>query len=75
VDPYWKYGHEDADLFQTVSGGRPLGMPAWATQLGDEKIWKTLAYLETLPKQSAPGLGAPDFAAPAPAAAPSAGGS
>jgi cytochrome c oxidase cbb3-type subunit III len=75
VDPYWKYGHEDADLFTTVSGGRPGGMPPWATQLGDEKIWKVLAYLETLPKQSAPGLGAPDFAAPAPAAAPSAGGS
>ncbi|HVN41089.1 MAG TPA: c-type cytochrome [Myxococcota bacterium] len=75
VDPYWKYGHEDADLFATVSGGRPGGMPAWATQLGDEKIWKVLAYLETLPKQSAPGLGSPDFAPPAPAAAPSAGGS
>ena len=73
VDPYWKYGHEDADLFLTVSGGRPGGMPAWAAQLGDETIWKVLAYLETLPKQSAPGLGSPDFAAPA--SAPSAGGS
>ena len=69
VDPYWKYGHGDAELFETVSAGRPLGMPAWAMQLGDEKIWKVLSYLETLPQQSQPGVGAPD-----PAAAPVSGG-
>jgi cytochrome c oxidase cbb3-type subunit 3 len=75
VDPYWKYGRGDADLFQTVSGGRPLGMPPWGPQLGDEKIWKVLAYLETLPKQSAPGLGAPDYAVPSGAAPPAGSGS
>jgi cytochrome c oxidase cbb3-type subunit 3 len=75
VDPYWKYGHGDAELFETVSAGRPLGMPPWGPQLGDEKIWKVLAYLETLPQQSAPGVGAPDYVAPSQAAAPAAGGS
>jgi cytochrome c oxidase cbb3-type subunit 3 len=74
VDPYWKYGHTDADLYTTVSGGRPGGMPPWGTQLGEEKIWKTLAYLETLPKRNEPGLGSPDYVAPTPAAAPTAGG-
>lgn len=59
VDGYWKFGGTDADLFQTVSGGRPGGMPAWGPQLGTEKIWKVLAYVETLPKSDAPGLGAP----------------
>jgi cytochrome c oxidase cbb3-type subunit 3 len=68
IDPYWKYGHDDATLFETVSKGRPAGMPAWASQLGDEKIWKVLAYMETLPASPAPGVGAPDFAPPAPAA-------
>jgi cytochrome c oxidase cbb3-type subunit 3 len=68
VDPYWKYGHGDAELFETVSKGRPGGMPPWGSQLGDEKIWKVLAYLETLPKQDRPGVGAPDYAPPAPAA-------
>ena len=43
-------------------------MPPWGAQLGDEKIWKVLAYLETLPKQDRPGIGAPDYAPPAPAA-------
>lgn len=59
VDPYWKYGHTDEALFETVANGRPLGMPAWKTQLGSEKIWKVLAYLETLPRTDEPGVGAP----------------
>ncbi len=60
VDPYWKYGHDDPTLFESVSAGRPGGMPAWQTQLGADKIWKALAYLETLPTSSEPGLGAPE---------------
>jgi cytochrome c oxidase cbb3-type subunit 3 len=59
VDSYWKYGDTDADLFKSLSKGRPAGMPAWESQLGTEKIWKVLAYLETLPKQAGKGMGAP----------------
>jgi len=68
VDPYWKYGSSDAELFATVSEGRPGGMPPWGPQLGSDKIWEVLAYLETLPKTPAPGFGAPDFVPPAPPA-------
>jgi cytochrome c oxidase cbb3-type subunit 3 len=74
VDPYWKYGHGDGELFETVSKGRPLGMPPWGAQLGDEKIWKVLAYLETLPRSDAPGVGAPDYVAPTAAPATAGGG-
>jgi len=63
VDPYWKYGNTDADLFATVSDGRPLGMPPWGPTLGTEKIWKVLAYIETLPKRDEPGVGSPEFEA------------
>lgn len=74
VDPFWKYGNTDADLFQTVAKGRPAGMPAWESQLGTEKIWKSLAYLETLPKSDQPGIGAPNAAGAAvPASAPAPG--
>jgi len=69
VDPYWKYGDADSDLYQTVSEGRPLGMPPWGPLLGAEKIWKSLAYIETLPRSDKPGVGAPDFK-PETAAAP-----
>lgn len=68
VDPYWKYGSGDAELFATVSDGRPAGMPPWGPQLGSEKIWKVLAYMKTLPKTDAPGFGAPDYVPPAPPA-------
>jgi cytochrome c oxidase cbb3-type subunit 3 len=61
VDPYWKYGDSDEALFETVSKGRPLGMPPWGTQLGNDKIWKVLSYMETLPRSQKPGLGAPDY--------------
>jgi cytochrome c oxidase cbb3-type subunit 3 len=75
VDPYWKYGSGDAELFETVANGRPLGMPPWGSQLGNEKIWKVLAYIETLPKRAEPGVGSPEFeAARAAAAQPSGGG-
>jgi cytochrome c oxidase cbb3-type subunit 3 len=66
VDPYWKYGDTDAALFETVSEGRPGGMPAWKSQLGTEKIWKALAYMATLPRSNAPGVGAPGVAAATP---------
>lgn len=66
VDPYWKYGSSDADKFVSVAEGRPLGMPPWLAQLGTEKIWKALAYAESLPRSSEPGVGAPDYVAPAP---------
>jgi cytochrome c oxidase cbb3-type subunit 3 len=62
VDPFWKYEHDDASLFRTVSEGRPGGMPPWAAQLGADQIWKVLAYVETLPRSGAPGVGAPGYA-------------
>jgi cytochrome c oxidase cbb3-type subunit 3 len=64
VDPYWKYGNSDAELFETVSAGRPGGMPPWGAQLGNEKIWQALAYLETLPTTDEPGMGAPGVGPP-----------
>jgi len=67
VDVYWKYGSSDADHFKSVSEGRPGGMPPWGPQLGDEKIWKVLAYVESLPKTAEPGFGAPDYVPPPPA--------
>jgi len=74
VDPYWKYGSDDAALVESVMNGRVGGMPGWGPLLGADKVWRVLAYLETLPKSEQPGVGAPDApgiagapAAPAPA--------
>lgn len=59
VDSYSKYGDSDEAMFQTVAEGRPGGMPPWKAVLGNEKIWKVLAFLESLPKSDEPGVGAP----------------
>ena len=64
VDPYWKYGSEDADMYESVANGRPAGMPPWQSQLGSEKIWQVIEYVNTLPDSDEPGVGAPDFQAP-----------
>ncbi len=44
----WKYGGSDADLFATISGGRPGGMPSWEGSLGATRIWKAIAYIRSL---------------------------
>jgi cytochrome c oxidase cbb3-type subunit 3 len=70
VDGYWKYGSSDSEHFKSVAEGRPGGMPPWGPQLGEDKIWKVLAYVESLPKSAEPGFGAPDYVPPPPPAAP-----
>jgi cytochrome c oxidase cbb3-type subunit 3 len=45
-----KYGATPADLFESVSNGRPNGMPPFGQQLGNDKIYKIVAYIESLRK-------------------------
>ncbi len=44
----WKYGGTDADLFTTVTRGRPGGMPSFEGTLGATRIWKVIAYVRSL---------------------------
>jgi cytochrome c oxidase cbb3-type subunit 2 len=43
-----KFGGTDADLFTTVSGGRPGGMPSFLQPLGKDRIWKVITYIRRL---------------------------
>lgn len=43
-----RYGNADADLFLTITKGRPGGMPTWEKTLGTEKIWKVIAFLRSI---------------------------
>lgn len=45
-----KYGDTDADLFLTISKGRPGGMPNWDNNLGTERIWKVITYIRSIEK-------------------------
>ncbi len=46
--PTLKYGSTRHDLYETVTKGRPNGMPSFLPQIGAEKISKVVAFLETL---------------------------
>lgn len=47
-DAEWLYGHEEADIFDSIADGRPHGMPAWGTKLPAQQIWKLTAYIKSL---------------------------
>jgi len=47
-----KFGGTDGDLFTSIAGGRPGGMPAFLPQLGKERIWKAVAYIRQLEKET-----------------------
>jgi cytochrome c oxidase cbb3-type subunit II len=46
-----KYGGTDVELFASVSGGRPGGMPAFLPQLGKERVWKAIAYIRRIERE------------------------
>ncbi len=48
TDSEWKYGGTDEDLFETISNGRPGGMPAWKNELSEKKIRKVISYIREL---------------------------
>jgi len=46
-----KFGGSDAELFASVAGGRPGGMPSFLPQLGKDRVWKAVAYIRHLEKE------------------------
>ena len=47
-DSAWIYGNTDADLFGTITEGRPAGMPTWGGKIPEDQIWKLISYIRTL---------------------------
>jgi cytochrome c oxidase cbb3-type subunit 3 len=52
-DGRWRYGGDDAALFQSIYYGRPKGMPAFGGLLSAPIIWKLVTYLRSLPTPKA----------------------
>lgn len=48
IDNEWKYGGSDAEVFETISRGRPGGMPSWSGELKEDDIWKVIAYVRSI---------------------------
>ena len=43
-----KYGETDGRKYESIAKGRPGGMPAFGEQLGRDRIWKVLAYVDSV---------------------------
>lgn len=49
-DNRWHFGGSAGEVFQSISEGRPDGMPAWGGRIGDDQIWRLVAYVRSLSK-------------------------
>jgi len=49
-DSRWHFGGSAGEVFQSIYEGRPEGMPAWGGRIGDEQIWRLVAYVRSLSK-------------------------
>jgi cytochrome c oxidase cbb3-type subunit 3 len=43
-----KYGETDNKKYESIAMGRGGGMPPFQTQLGRDRIWKVLAYIDSV---------------------------
>ena len=48
TDDTWVYGGSDAEVFETIAFGRKGGMPSWKRELGEDNIWKVIAYIRSI---------------------------
>jgi len=48
TDDTWIYGGSDAEVFETIAFGRKGGMPSWKRELGEDNIWKVIAYIRSI---------------------------
>ncbi|NTW60958.1 MAG: c-type cytochrome [Nitrospirae bacterium] len=48
TDDTWIYGGSDAEVFETISGGRKGGMPSWKGELSKDDIWKVIAFIRSI---------------------------
>ena len=58
-DARWYYGFEPADIFTSITKGRPNGMPPFESKVPAYQRWQLVAYVRSLsglvPKVVAPG--------------------
>jgi len=43
-----KYSEQDPGMYESIAKGRPGGMPPFETELGRDRIWKVLAYVDSV---------------------------
>jgi mono/diheme cytochrome c family protein len=47
-DGRWHFGGSAGEVYESISEGRPDGMPAWGGRISDSQIWALVRYVRTL---------------------------
>lgn len=50
IDQNWLYGQTPEQIYESISRGRPNGMPAWGTRLPEYQIWYLVSYVRAIGK-------------------------
>jgi cytochrome c oxidase cbb3-type subunit III len=48
MDDVWIYGGDTRSLYETISRGRPNGMPAFGDRIPEDQIWQLVAYVRSM---------------------------
>ena len=51
MDDKWLYGHEPANVYQSIVQGRPNGMPAFGGRSPEAQVWQIVAYVRSMSGQ------------------------
>jgi len=54
---YFQYGDSPAQIYLTITQGRPNGMPAWGRVLPDSVVWDLVAYIKQISQEPQPEWG------------------
>jgi cytochrome c oxidase cbb3-type subunit III len=55
TDRAWRYGGTPLAIYQSISQGRPQGMPSWGQALPPQDIWKLVAFVQSFGGAYPPG--------------------
>jgi len=55
TDKAWRYGGTPQAIYQSITQGRPQGMPSWGQALPAQDIWKLVAFVQSFGGSYPPG--------------------
>lgn len=51
MDDKWRYGADPESIFNSISQGRPNGMPSFGAHVPEDQIWQLVAYVRSMSGQ------------------------
>jgi cytochrome c oxidase cbb3-type subunit III len=59
LDDEWIYGGEAQNLYDSITRGRPNGMPAFGGRIPEKQVWQIAAFVQSLRDEQTVESGAP----------------